>query len=86
MCFYINTHVCKCKSREIVTWQHGYSAWPCLVLLGSAWPCSVSVASLVGGQGGHGPPKILGFTKYFKRSARFKRNFRHNCMPVLGLA
>ena len=22
----------------------------------------------------------------FKRSARFKRNFRHNCMPVLGLA
>ena len=24
--------------------------------------------------------------KRFKRSARFKRNFRHNCMPVLGLA
>ena len=23
---------------------------------------------------------------FFKRSARFKRNFRHNCMPVLGLA
>ena len=22
----------------------------------------------------------------FKRSARFKRNFRHNCMPVRGLA
>ena len=26
------------------------------------------------------------FFLIFKRSARFKRNFRHNCMPVLGLA
>ena len=29
---------------------------------------------------------LVTITLYFKRSARFKRNFRHNCMPVLGLA
>ena len=33
--------------------------------------------------GGPGGPWPL---QNFKRSARFKRNFRHNCMPVLGLA
>ena len=51
------------------------TACQCLALLSTAWQC-LALLSTSG---------LLSGGASFKRSARFKRNFRHNCMPVLGL-